>query len=167
MAKTKRQATGPLQRWTDTQATLALQSSLDVLTPEQAASGDYADTGRRKFRLHTIDRLKTNGKLSYEQHAAGVWYRDQWDAGRYDNPQTSDPGRTRGANVLSFIPANQQRARDNFREARTKIPIHVLGLTEGAVLHNHWPRIGQQRQRLSILKDLKNGLDSLVEFLRL
>jgi hypothetical protein len=143
----------------------AMQSTLDVLTPEQAASGDYDDTGRRKFRLHMIDRLHRNNKLTYEQHAAGSWYRDQWDRGRYDNPRTSDPGRARGSNVLSFIPVNQQRARDNWLEARTKWPTGMLGFMERLILRNELPK----RHHRAMARDLaaiRAALDAMVKHLR-
>ena len=83
-AKPTRKQISPLQRLYDNAAVLDAQERLNVLTGAQIASGDYIEDGsRRKFRLQAIDRLHHRGKLTYEQYAAGVWYREingKWGA---------------------------------------------------------------------------------------
>ena len=86
----------PFQRMLDNERVANDQSYLDVLTPEQAASGLYDASnegkGRRYFRTSHLDRLHKNGKLTYEQREAGEWYRTQYAKCRYDSVKIANYG---------------------------------------------------------------------------
>ncbi len=161
---------GPLQRALDNIAIEDAQSYLDVITPEMAAKGVYSaeNKGRRYFRLRHLDRLHKAGKLTYEQHQAGDWYRTQWEAGRYDAARTADWTRVRGQNVVQFIlPTNAQQARDNWRAARSLIPRQIVGFMDRFLLHDHWPTVRQHKDRGSNMVTLTTGLNLLASYLRL
>jgi hypothetical protein len=160
---------GPLQRVLDNAVTEEEQSYLDVITPEMSARGDYGaeNKGRRYFRLRHLDRLHRAGRLTYEQHAAGDWYRTQWEAGRYDSSRTADWTRVRGENVVQFtLPTKAQQARDNWRSARSIIPVHLVGFADRFLLQDNWPKV-HHRAMAHNLTDLRKVLDSLARHLRL
>ena len=167
MARQRRDTRGPLQRTIDNEAVARDQSYLDVITPEQAASGQYANHngGRRYFRLTHLDRLHRNGKLTYEQHQAGTHYRSLFELGRYDTPRTMDLDRIRGNNVVSFhLPSRQQQARDMWRDARQQL--HDTGFADRFLLRDHWPPM-RQHHRQRALSTLRNILDTLAHHFRL
>lgn len=167
-AKKKQDNRGPLQRAMDNERVANDQSFIDVLTPEQLASGDYEakDKGRRYYRLQHIDRLHKNGRLTYEQHQAAAMYRDLYDAGRYDAPRTQDWTRVRGENVVNFtMPTKQQDARDRFNDARKEIPRKLVGFVDRLLLRNEWPKV-HHRAAARNLTDLRNALDTLAAHFR-
>lgn len=171
MAKAKRKIDNrtPLQRALDNERVANDQSYLDVLTPEQAASGDYESKGggRRYYRKSHLDRLHDNGKLTYEQHAAGTMYRDLHEAGRYDAPRTQDWTKVRGPNVLNFtLPTSAQDARDRWHDARKEVPRDIVGFVDRLLLKGEWPQSRQQRHRDHYLATLRNGLDVLARHFR-
>jgi len=173
VSKAKRKAKadnrGPLQRLHDNEQVQRDQSYLSVITPEMDAKGCYSaeSRGRRYFRLRNLDRLHRNGKLTYEQHQAGAWYRDQWEMGRYDSTRTMDLTRTeRGSGAVGFSERIQD-ARDRWREARKQIPMRLVGFADRFLLHDEWPNPLQQRHRESNLSQLKEALNVLVVHLRL
>lgn len=169
-AKKKQDNRGPLQRAMDNERVANDQSFLDVLTPEQLASGDYAtadNRGRRYFRTSHLDRLHKNGKLTYEQQQAGEWYRTQYAKCRYDSVKISKYGE-----AISGVPAfdveeRKQDARDLFRVARAEIPRELVGFMDRFLLHDRWPQSRHQSARKGYLADVRRGLDELVRFLRL
>lgn len=126
------------------------------------------DKGRRYFRLQHLDRLHRNGKLTYEQHAAGAWYRARWDAGRYDQPRTADYTKVRGENVVTFdLPVNAQQARDQWHAARSAISKNLVGMVDQLVIRDHWPRANHHHGRKSNLAILIEGLNELALHLKL
>ena len=171
MAKAKRKVDNrtPLQRALDNERVANDQSYLDVLTPEQAASGLYEaqNKGRRYFRTSHLDRLHKNGKLTYEQQQAGEWYRTQYAKCRYDSVKIANYGEAI-AGLPSFdIEERKQDARDLFREARMEIPGEIVGFMDRFLLHDRWPQSRKQSARNGYLTDVRNGLDALAKFLRL
>lgn len=172
----KRDVRGPLQRAYDNERAANDQAALDVLTPEQRASGLYASGfdekgkaqtgGRRYFRLAHIDRLHRNGKLTYEQHQAGAHYRNLWDMGRYDAPKTMNLDPLRGSNIVQFsLPTKAQEARDLWRLARREIQSRDVGFADRLLLHDQWPP-QSTKQRDRCMKTLRNVLDTLAVHFR-
>lgn len=172
----RRDMRGPLQRAYDNERAANDQSELDVLTPEQRASGLYASGfdekgkaqsgGRRYFRLAHIDRLHRNGKLTYEQHQAGEHYRNLWDMGRYDAPKTMNLDPLRGSNIVQFtLPTRAQDARDLWRLARREIQMRDVGFADRLLLHDQWPKV-HHRASLRNLTTLRNVLDTLAVHFR-
>lgn len=156
-------------------------------TPEQIASGAYAEdyvihdaTGLkamvyrkrgieqngRLFRESHFDRLNRAGRWTRDQYLAGNWYRHTYECGRYDAPATSDLLRVHGS-VASIEAAysSRQRARDQFRAARKALPADTLGIIDGLLLHNRWPKM-HHRERHRIIARIAQALDKLAEFLR-
>lgn len=160
---------GPLQRLYEAQRLAEEQSTIDVLTPEQRAKGCYTNqgAGRRYFRLRHVDRLHRNGKLTYEQHQAATWYRDQWDRGRYDNPTVSDYTRPRGENTPDpGLKSSQQMARDKWRVARTAWPADMVGFMDALLLRDRWPSV-HHRERARTLDRVRGALDAMARHLRI
>lgn len=162
---------GRLQRALDGVEAASAQSFLDVITPEQLASGNYATgfdtkgkaqtTGRRYFRLSHLDRLHKNGKLTYEEHQAGTHYRDLFEMGRYDCPRTSDYQRVRCGNVVSFdMSTRREDARDRWRAARKEIQMRDVGFADRFLLRDEWPSV-HHRQLSKHLERLKSVLKTL------
>ena len=160
-------AMGPVARYEHKMAVDAKQSEIDVITPEMKAKGCYQaeNKGRRYYRLQHLDRLHRNGQFTYEQYQAGIWYRDQFDRGRFDRPRTQDLTRPRGENVVDLdMGANEQRARDNWRRARTVWPRDTLGLMEAFLLRDAYPK-QHHRARARLLDDLRRGLSAMAAHL--
>lgn len=177
----RRDERGALQRLYDAQAVAEAQSQLDVLPAAQIAMQveplpEYGpelrvfapvDKGRRYFRLQHIDRLHRNGKLTYEQHAAGTWYRDRYEAGRYDNPRTQDWTKVRGENVVNFtMPTIAQQAREQWRVARMHWPADMIGFMDRLLLRDELPR-RHHRAAMRQLADIRRALDAMAKHLRL
>lgn len=171
MAKRNRRSIdrrGPLQRFLDNQATQDAQSFLDVLTPAQAASGQYAshNGGRRFFRRSQLDRLHSMGKITHEQHQAGNRYRELWDIGRYDHCRTMNLDELRGGNVVAFdMPTRREEAREAWRKARKEIRTRDVMFTDGLLLKNEWPKVGD-RARVRRLARVRSVLDTLAVHFR-
>lgn len=72
-AKAKRaEPIGPMQRLYNAEKVANDQAKIDVITPEQRASGDYVGDGRRIVAVHDpIERWKRSGKLE-AQHVAVI-----------------------------------------------------------------------------------------------
>lgn len=168
MARPKKDNRGPLQRSLDNERVAGEQSFLDVLTPEQIASGDYANEngGRRYFRLRHLDRLHKNGKLTYEQHQAGAHYRELYDLGRYDSTRTADLTRIRGENVVHFtLPTKAQDARDQWHAARKEIQARYVGIADAFLIRDKWPKLHHRRQATH-LTAIRCALDTLAAHFR-
>lgn len=163
---------GPLQRAYDAEKVDEEQSHLDVLTPEQRLKDIYAaeredGKGRRYFRLQQLDRLHRNGKLTYEQHQAGKWYRDEWDRARFDAPQISTYGERITSNVITMTSADyRQDARDRWRSARMEWPRDMIGFMDAFLLRDRFPRL-HHRAAARQLSDVRRALDAMARHLRL
>lgn len=139
---------------------------LDVYGKERAVFA-AENKGRRFYRLQHLDRLHKNQKLTYEQHQAGKWYRDRWEAGQYDRPASTDYSRPRGESIGDFTPLDrQQRARDEWRRARCEWPKDMVGFMDRFLLRDHFPRL-HHRAAARQLSDIRRALDAMAKYLRL
>lgn len=154
---------------------------IDGPTPEQIAKGGYArltmpnpDGGNRQAQVHInrgfeqngrlfksrhFDRLHKAGQFTDEQYEAGVWYRDQHERGRFDQPKMSNLYRVQGGVVVSTSDLTQD-ARDRWRNARMAFPRDMVGFMDGLLLHNRWPKL-HHRERFRTLDRVRSALDCL------
>jgi hypothetical protein len=122
----------------------------------------FEDNGRL-FKSRHLDRLHKAGRLSDAQYAAGVWYRDEHEKCRYDQPQMVDLHRVGGGSTLS-VPDWKEIARNNWRLARLSMPTEMIGFMDALILHNRWPKM-HHRERFRTIGSIQRALDDLASHL--
>jgi len=166
-------------------ASIGPVEKLDGPTPEQIAKGGYVredfihgetakgvttfvnhghEEGGRHFKTRHLDRLHKAGQFTDLQYAAGVWYRDQHDRCRYDQPQVCDLNRVQGGNVTRMSDW-KEIARDTWRSARLAIPADMVGFVDAMVLRNRWPKM-HHRERFRTLDRVRGALDVLARHIQ-
>lgn len=156
--------------------------ALDGPTEAQKANGNYertdfihADTARRvtafvnrggevngrQFKSWHLDRLHKAGVFDDLQYAAGVWYRQQHERGRYEAPKTSNldsvgGGGGGGINVSDAT----QFARDRWRSARAALPDDMVGFMDAFLLRNRWPKM-HHREKFRTVARMRDALERI------
>lgn len=102
MTRARRDERGPLQRAVDAEKLAKQQSILDVITPEQAAKGEYAPVtgvGRRYFHSTTLDKWFREGGVGFDHGAqlAVEWCQRRWEARGYIGKLSANYSPTVGA----------------------------------------------------------------------
>ena len=120
----------------------------------------------RLFKSMHFDRMEKAGQFSRDQYEAGVWYRYQYEMGRFDNPQMSNLFKIGGSVVSIMGPSERsQVARDRWRAARMALPADMIGFVDALLLRNSWPKM-HHRVRFKTLDKLRDALDRLASFIR-
>jgi hypothetical protein len=155
--------------------------ALDGPTEAQKANGHYertdfihADLGQRvtafvnqggeingrSFKSWHLDRLHKAGVFDDLQYAAGVWYRQMHERGRYESPKTSNYDSVGGGGAGVHITDATQFARDRWRAARTAIPSDMVGFMDRFLLRNGWPKM-HHRQKFRTVARIKDALERI------
>jgi len=175
-AKTKRRkAPSPIEQLDGpTEAQLANGHYCDELKPHPDGGNRVAqvkvnrggELNGRLFKVRHFDRLQRAGQFSQEQYLAGMWYRDQYERGRYDSPTMSNLFRTGGSSSVVAMGASEtsQVARDRWRAARMALPADMVGFMDALLLRNRWPKM-HHRERFRTLDRLRDALDTLCSHL--
>jgi hypothetical protein len=120
----------------------------------------------RLFKLRHFDRLNKAGCFTRDQYLAGKWYRDAYERGRYDQPQTSNLHRVQGSVGSSeLVQGGTQNARDGWRAARMSWPSDMTGFMDALILRNSWPKM-HHRERARTLSRICEALDCLSKHLQ-
>lgn len=156
--------------------------ALDGPTPEQMANGRYVredfihadnaqrvtayvnqggESNGRPFKSWHLDRLHKAGAFDDVQYAAGVWYRQMHERGRYEAPKVSNyDGVGGGSGAGCHITDATQFARDRWRAARASIPADMVGFMDAFLLRNRWPKL-HHRARFRTLERMRDALEQI------
>lgn len=155
--------------------------ALDGPTEAQRANGQYertdfihADNAQRvtafvnrggeingrAFKSWHLDRLHKAEVFDDLQYAAGVWYRQMHERGRYESPKTTNLDSVGGGSGGVHITDATQFARDRWRAARAALPDDMVGFMDAFLLHNRWPKM-HHRERFRKVARIKQALERI------
>lgn len=155
--------------------------ALDGPTDAQLANGNFervdfihADTAQRvtafvnqggevngrQFKSWHLDRLHKAGVFDDLQYAAGVWYRQMHERGRYEAPKTSNLNSVGGSSAGIHVTDATEFARQRWRAARAAIPADMVGFMDRFLLRNDWPKM-HHRQKFRTVARMKDALERI------
>lgn len=117
----------------------------------------------RRFRASHLDRLHSNGRLSWVQWYAGDWYRNQHARCSFALSVVASYGEQTSASEPSYgLPRTeaQVRARRIFKRARDSFPRQMLGFMDRFLLYDDLPRYGG-RASMRNISQIAGALDCL------
>ncbi|MGK2908759.1 MAG: hypothetical protein ACSLE1_03020 [Sphingobium sp.] len=152
-------------------------------TPERLSKGDISEyvnpaeidpveqaLGRvRRFKASTLDRLHSNGKLTYPQFYAGELYRNAYHRAAIQLSVVSSYGERTSAGEPSYgLPRTitQLKAREFVRDAKAQLPFEMRGFMDRLLIHDDLPRYGG-RKAMRTIGQIRHALDQMALWMRL